>query len=127
MTPEEMRAYSREYYRLHRDSILAYKKRKGYSKAYYASLSDEQKEEYNRRRRERGYDCPCYQKKRMMYHTEEYRAKRREDYAKKHANDPMTPHREKIIAAMKEVVKTPIELRRAKRQFIKDSKLCHES
>ena len=30
--------------------------------------------------------------------SEEYRAKRRAKYAAKHANDPMTPHRERMIA-----------------------------
>jgi len=121
MTPEEKRAYYREYYRKHRESVIER------AKAYYASLSDERKAKIKERRREKGINFPYYQKRRDIIKTEEYRAKRREDYAKKHANDPMTPHREKMIAVMKEVVKTPIELRRAKRQFIKDSKLCHES
>lgn len=47
--------------------------------------------------------------------SEEYRAKRRAKYAAKHANDPMTPHRKRMIAFGNErKSKTEVELREEK-------------
>jgi hypothetical protein len=47
--------------------------------------------------------------------SEEYRAKRRAKYAEKHANDPMTPHRKRMIAFWnKRKSKTECELREEK-------------
>lgn len=44
--------------------------------------------------------------------TEEYRAKRRAKYAARHANDPMTPHRKRMIEFWnKRKSKTKVELR----------------
>lgn len=47
--------------------------------------------------------------------TEEYRAKRRAQYAAKHANDPMTPHRKRMIEFWNNrKSKTEVELREEK-------------
>ena len=47
--------------------------------------------------------------------TEEYRAKRRAEYAAKHANDPMTPHRKRMIEFWNSrLSKTEVELREEK-------------
>ena len=47
------------------------------------------------------------------YRTEEYRAKRRADYAAKHANDPMTEHRRACIEAQQKRMETPLDERKA--------------
>ncbi len=59
--------------------------------------------------------------------TEEYRAKRRAQYAARHANDPMTPHRKRMIEFWnKRKSKTKVELceenmeREAYEQAMKD-------
>ena len=47
--------------------------------------------------------------------SEEYRAKRRAKYAAKHANDPMTPHRKRMIEFWNSrLSKTEVELREEK-------------
>jgi len=46
------------------------------------------------------------------YRTDEYRAKHRAEYAKKHANDPMTEHRQRCIKAANERMQIPLNQRK---------------
>lgn len=122
MTREEKREYNRKYYEKNREKLLEANRKwrlKNPEKEKARKEKEKQSEVYKKR----------LKKLRDIYHTEEYRAKRRAEYAAKHANDPMTPQRAAMIAAMQERCKKPIEERRAERrkaeahaQFLKDLK-----
>ena len=63
----------------------------------------------------REYDRETYRKNSARYCTEEYRAKRRAEYAEKHKDDPMTEHRKRCIEAQKERMTMTLEERKAKK------------
>ena len=122
MTKEEKREYDRKWYEKNREKRLEANKR------WRANNPEKEKARIEREKKSKAY---AQRKKRWRdtYHTEEYRAKRRAEYAAKHANDPMTPHRAAMIAAFQERCKKPIEERRAEKlkaeahaQFLKDLK-----
>jgi len=87
---------------------------------YYKNLSVEKKKLYIQRAAERKRELrkdPIFreqenERRKKERNTEEYRAKRRAQYALKHINDPMTPHRKIIIEAMQRMVQIPLEERR---------------
>lgn len=90
MTKEEKREYDRKWYEKNREKRLeAYKRWRANNPEYY------------RERRKQNHEH-CLEVERARFkriNTEEYRAKRRAEYAAKHANDPMTPHRAAMIEA----------------------------
>lgn len=74
----ERAKYKREWYAEHMDVQLKRVKER------WSKLTEEQKQEtYSKRRETPGYK-EFLERKRKIYQTEEYRAKRRADYAAKH-------------------------------------------
>ena len=111
MTIEERRARNREYYAQNREKICE-RQRKRYKKLGKRDkkrLQEKKREWYEESEKAQVYK----ERKKLEYKTEEYRAKRRADYAAKHANDPMTEHRRACIEAAKKRTETPLDERKA--------------
>lgn len=88
MTREEKREYDRKWYQKNREKIRE-KNHKRYPPEYYRERRKQNHEHWLEVERARF----------KRINTEEYRAKRRAAYAAKHANDPMTPQRARMIEA----------------------------
>lgn len=100
---EEKREYMREWYKRHREKVLAKRAE------YYNENKDKctaYKRDWNKKNRSKLREE--WRKK----NTEEYRATRRAKYAEKHKNDPMTEHRKRCIEAAKKRMETPLYVRR---------------
>lgn len=112
MTREEKLAYQREWYKKHREEVLAkckkaYRKKTlkkrmaAYRRKYNAKHADELKEKWK----------AMWEAK----NTEEFRAERRRQYAEKHKDDPMTEHRKRCIETQKKRMAMTIEERKERR------------
>lgn len=112
MTREEKLAYQREWYKKHREEVLAkckkaYRKKTlkkrmaAYRRKYNAKHADEIKEKSKARWEAKN--------------TEEFRAERRRLYAEKHKDDPMTEHRKRCIEAQKERMTITLEERKERK------------
>lgn len=112
MTREEKLAYQREWYKKHREEVLAkckkaYRKKTlkkrmaAYRRKYNAKHADELKEKSKARWEAKN--------------TEEFRAERRRRYAEKHKDDPMTEHRKRCIEAQKKRMTLTLEDRKERK------------
>ena len=112
MTREEKLAYKREWYKKHREEVLAkckkaYRKKTlkkrmaAYRRKYNAKHADEIKEKSKARWEAKN--------------TEEFRAERRRLYAEKHKDDPMTEHRKRCIEAQKKRMTITLEERKERK------------
>lgn len=120
---EERRAYNRANYAKNRERSLA-KAHENLNKRL-AAMTDEEREAYRQHIRDLHHKSYAKNKEKYkkMYKTEEYRVKRRDAYARKHADDPMTEHRKVCIAAQKRrLERMTLEACKAKNAALKDMK-----
>lgn len=110
MKTDEQRAKDREWYQANRERVLAK------NRARYKKMGKRKKEQLKERKRKWHEDHreEILAKNRARYQNEEYRAKRRAEYAEKHKNDPMTEHRKACIKAQNERMTMTLEERKAK-------------